>query len=101
MLLSFRSDSFSAIFVDQKKPLEKVQNQSVYLRRPGDHEGRPQRVSGSIYHHHLLLVLICRNSGSLNGCSHSSMKMLLKRFRLEFEDIVVITDVDKAPLAKK
>ncbi|KAG1937889.1 solute carrier family 12 member 3-like isoform X2 [Pimephales promelas] len=28
------------------------------------------------------------------------MKMLLKRFRLEFEDIVVITDVDKAPLAK-
>ncbi|XP_016360677.1 solute carrier family 12 member 3-like [Sinocyclocheilus anshuiensis] len=28
------------------------------------------------------------------------MKMLLKRFRLEIEDIVVITDVDKAPLAK-
>lgn len=30
-----------------------------------------------------------------------SMKMLLKRFRLEIEDIVVITDVDKPPLAKK
>uniref|UniRef100_A0A8C1VPU1 Solute carrier family 12 member 10, tandem duplicate 3 n=1 Tax=Cyprinus carpio TaxID=7962 RepID=A0A8C1VPU1_CYPCA len=28
------------------------------------------------------------------------MKMLLKRFRLEIEDIVVITDVDKPPLAK-
>ncbi|XP_048041353.1 solute carrier family 12 member 3-like [Megalobrama amblycephala] len=28
------------------------------------------------------------------------MKMLLKRFRLEFEDIVIITDVDKAPLPK-
>ncbi|XP_067303687.1 solute carrier family 12 member 3-like [Pseudorasbora parva] len=28
------------------------------------------------------------------------MKMLLKRFRLEFEDIVVITDVDKAPTPK-
>ncbi|XP_058637604.1 solute carrier family 12 member 10, tandem duplicate 3 isoform X2 [Onychostoma macrolepis] len=28
------------------------------------------------------------------------MKMLLKRFRLEIEDIVVITDVDKTPLAK-
>uniref|UniRef100_A0A672NEU5 Solute carrier family 12 member 10, tandem duplicate 3 n=1 Tax=Sinocyclocheilus grahami TaxID=75366 RepID=A0A672NEU5_SINGR len=27
--------------------------------------------------------------------------MLLKRFRLEIEDIVVITDVDKPPLAKK
>uniref|UniRef100_A0A8C1PBI3 Solute carrier family 12 member 10, tandem duplicate 3 n=1 Tax=Cyprinus carpio TaxID=7962 RepID=A0A8C1PBI3_CYPCA len=28
------------------------------------------------------------------------MKMLLKRFRLEIEDIVVITDVDKPPLVK-
>ncbi|XP_067303685.1 solute carrier family 12 member 10, tandem duplicate 3 [Pseudorasbora parva] len=28
------------------------------------------------------------------------MKMLLKRFRLEIEDIVVITDVDKVPLTK-
>ncbi|KAK2913269.1 hypothetical protein Q8A67_001668 [Cirrhinus molitorella] len=28
------------------------------------------------------------------------MKMLLKRFRLEIEDIVVLTDVDKPPLAK-
>ncbi|ROL46313.1 Solute carrier family 12 member 3 [Anabarilius grahami] len=32
--------------------------------------------------------------------SYFSMKMLLKRFRLEFEDIVIITDVDKAPLPK-
>uniref|UniRef100_A0A671QTB5 Solute carrier family 12 member 3-like n=1 Tax=Sinocyclocheilus anshuiensis TaxID=1608454 RepID=A0A671QTB5_9TELE len=28
------------------------------------------------------------------------MKMLLKRFRLEIEDLVIITDVDKTPLAK-
>uniref|UniRef100_A0A8C1PS14 Solute carrier family 12 member 10, tandem duplicate 3 n=1 Tax=Cyprinus carpio TaxID=7962 RepID=A0A8C1PS14_CYPCA len=28
------------------------------------------------------------------------MKMLLKRFRLEIEDVVIITDVDKPPLAK-
>uniref|UniRef100_A0A672NRG9 Solute carrier family 12 member 10, tandem duplicate 3 n=1 Tax=Sinocyclocheilus grahami TaxID=75366 RepID=A0A672NRG9_SINGR len=28
------------------------------------------------------------------------MKMLLKRFRLEIEDLVIITDVDKAPLPK-
>ncbi|TRY79057.1 hypothetical protein DNTS_033306 [Danionella cerebrum] len=28
------------------------------------------------------------------------MKMLLKRFRLEIEDVIIITDVDKAPLAK-
>ncbi|NP_001128603.2 solute carrier family 12 member 10, tandem duplicate 3 [Danio rerio] len=31
---------------------------------------------------------------------HKDMKMLLKRFRLEIEDIIVITDVDKPPLAK-